>query len=231
MRPVKKRDSAAVEIADILRDEILSGVFQQNERLLEPSLALRFERSRGPVREALKLLAGEGLLRQEADYGSSVVSFSPRDVEDLMELRIAIEIEAARTIAMEQNPRKLDVLERRVSALLASAEKGEAKGFAARDLAFHRTMMNLAGNELMTQVFERNVPILHALIRLDGQFYESLTQMAEEHSALLEAMREGNADTAASRVEAHVSKATRLLLSLHSRRDERQPFLKQGANK
>ena len=163
------------------------------------------------------MLAGEGFLRHEVNYRSSVVSFSSKDLRDIMELRTAIETEAARSLAIERDPQRISVLERKLKDLMTSA-KGRRKGeLASRDLEFHRTMTSLAGNELMTALFEKSVPVLHSLIRMDEQFYDSLTHMAAEHEALVEAIRSGDWATASSRVELHIASASRALASIRTR--------------
>jgi DNA-binding GntR family transcriptional regulator len=162
------------------------------------------------------MLAGEGLVRYEANYGSSVVSFSSKDLKDIMELRIAIEAESARTLALERDPQRIRVLEHKLKSLMNSAKGRRKSELASRDLDFHRTLTSLAGNELMTDLFEKNAPILHSFISMDEQFYGSLTNMAEEHEALVEAIRDGDWATASSRVELHIARALDALASLGS---------------
>jgi DNA-binding GntR family transcriptional regulator len=221
MHTIQRRPPLALQIADVLRREILSGTFAQNEKLVESSLASRFNTSRGPVREALRMLAGEGLVRHEANYGSSVVSFSSKDLKDIMELRIAIEAESVRTLALERDPQRIGVLEHKLKSLMNSAKGRRKSELASRDLDFHRTLTSLAGNELMTDLFEKNAPVVHSLISMDEQFeqfYGSLTRMAEEHEALVEAIRDGDWAAASSRVELHIAKALAALASLRSLR-------------
>jgi DNA-binding GntR family transcriptional regulator len=219
METIQRRAPLALQIADVLRREIVSGTFAENEKLVESSLAARFNTSRGPVREALRMLAGEGLVRHETNYGSSVVSFSSKDLQDIMELRIAIEAESARTLALARDPERVGVLEHKLEGLMDSARRRRTSELAARDLDFHRTLTSLAGNELMTDLFEKNAPVVHSLISMDEQFeqfYGSLTSMAEEHEALVEAIREGDWAAASSRVELHIARAVDAFASLRS---------------
>src|SRR6478752_2905610 len=78
-----------------LRGRILSGDFGPGTALSEASLARELGNSRGPLREAVRRLTGEGFLRQSPNGGSVVVEFSRRDVAELYELREALEVYAA----------------------------------------------------------------------------------------------------------------------------------------
>ena len=73
MRPLRARKPLAEEAADQIREEILAGRLGQGERLVEVRIADALNISRGPVREAFKLLRAEGLLNEEQNRGTYVV--------------------------------------------------------------------------------------------------------------------------------------------------------------
>jgi len=95
MRPLRSRRPLAEEAADQIRDEILAGRLGQGERLVETRIAEALNISRGPVREAFKLLRAEGLVREERNRGTYVVSLSSADIHEIYDLRAAIESRAA----------------------------------------------------------------------------------------------------------------------------------------
>ncbi len=100
--------SLAEDAADRIREQILSGGFGQGEHLVEAKIAQQLHVSRGPVREAFKLLRAEGLVEEEPRRGTFVVSLSSEDVREIYGLRAAIEGRAARLLASkrDQNPAK-----------------------------------------------------------------------------------------------------------------------------
>src|SRR5258708_8809424 len=95
-----------------LRGKILSGEFSPGTALSEASLARELGNSRGPLREAIRRLTGEGFLRQTPSGGSVVVDFSRRDVAELYELREALEVYAVGKAAEHRlRPAELETLE------------------------------------------------------------------------------------------------------------------------
>ena len=79
------------------------------------------------------------------------------------------------------------------------------------DLAFHETLVGAAPNSRLQEVFERYVPTLRALLRLDEHVYRSLDDIALEHRPLVEAIEAGDADVAAALAEAHCDHAGELI--------------------
>jgi GntR family transcriptional regulator of gluconate operon len=104
LAPLTAPRSLAEDAADRIREQILSGGFGQGEHLVEAKIAEQLAISRGPVREAFKLLRAEGLLKEEPRRGTFVVSMSADDVRDIYGLRAALEGRAARTLARSAMP-------------------------------------------------------------------------------------------------------------------------------
>src|SRR4051794_19877249 len=102
-----------------LRGKILSGEFAPGAVLSEASIAREMGNSRGPLREAVRRLTAEGLLRQSPAGGSVVVDFSRREVAELYELREALEVYAAGKAAERGlRPEEFEALDQLVKALL-----------------------------------------------------------------------------------------------------------------
>ena len=104
LRPLPSPRSLVQDAADMIREQILEGGFQQGEHLVEARIAQQLHVSRGPVREAFKLLRAEGLLSEEPRRGTFVVSLTSDDVRAIYGLRAAIEGRAARMLASARNP-------------------------------------------------------------------------------------------------------------------------------
>ena len=109
MKPIQAARPLAEDAADRIRDEILSGRLTRGERLVEARIAGELHVSRGPVREAFKLLRAEGLLQEEPRRGTYVVSLSPKDVRELYDLRAAVEARAAKLVARSHTDADLDL--------------------------------------------------------------------------------------------------------------------------
>lgn len=212
LEPLEAPRSLAEDAADRVREQIMSGGYAQGEHLVEAKIAEQLGISRGPVREAFKLLRAEGLLQEEPRRGTFVVRLSPGDVVEIYGLRAAIEGRAARIVADAADPGALAELRAGVDAIGAAVSGGEdAASVFAADLAFHEALVRLAGNSRIEEVFARYVPTLRALLRLDEHVYRSLDDIALEHRPLLEAIEAGDADRAAELAEAHCDHAGELI--------------------
>src|SRR6187549_1334353 len=107
LAPLTAPRSLAEDAADRIREQILSGGYSQGEHLVEAKIADQLAISRGPVREAFKLLRAEGLLTEEPRRGTFVVSMTPDDVREIYGLRAALEGRAARLLARGRDTKAL----------------------------------------------------------------------------------------------------------------------------
>lgn len=207
MRPLRTRKLLAEDVADRIREEILSGGFVQGERLVEASIAQELGVSRGPVREAFKLLRAEGLVKEEPHRGTFVVRLTGTDVREIYNLRAALEARAAREVAERGRSADLRTMRRLLDRLLQAAESGDVSLVSQADLAFHEGICQLTGNRRLHEVFTRHVPVLSNLMKLDEFIYHTLDDVAVEHEPLVAALEVGDSALAGARFEGHVDRA------------------------
>lgn len=211
LHPIRPSPSLAEEAADVIRSEILSGGLGQGERLIEARIAEQLDVSRGPVREAFKLLRAEGLLQEERHRGTFVVSLRTSDVREIYGLRAAIEGRAAKLMASAQDESSLRRLRELYDEMERAAEQGDVAGVYARDLDFHEGLCRLSGNGRLHEVFVRYVPMLRALLRVDERVSQSPMAIAREHRPLLEAIATGNVPHAVALAEHHCDHSVKLI--------------------
>jgi GntR family transcriptional regulator of gluconate operon len=211
LRPLEAPRSLAEDAADRLREEILSGGFRQGEHLVEARIAEQLNISRGPVREAFKLLRAEGLLEEEPRRGTFVVSLAPSDVREIYGLRAAIEGRAARLLATDPAAPGVAELRGLLERIEEAVQAGDLPGVFRRDLEFHEGLCRLSGNGRLLEVFVRYVPMLRALLRLDERVYPSLDDIAMQHRPMMDAIASGDAEEAARHAEEHSDHAGELI--------------------
>jgi GntR family transcriptional regulator, gluconate operon transcriptional repressor len=211
LRPLDAPRSLAEDAADRIRERILAGGFGQGEHLVEARIAEQLNVSRGPVREAFKLLRAEGLLEEEPRRGTFVVSMSPEDVREIYAVRAAIEGRAARTLAGPVGEEARAELHALLGDLERAVRSGDASSVFARDLAFHEGLCRLSGNRRLVEVFVRYVPTLRALLRLDERVLASLDDVALQHRQLVDAIDRRDPEEAARLAEEHVDHAAELV--------------------
>jgi GntR family transcriptional regulator, gluconate operon transcriptional repressor len=208
--PIDGHSSLAEVAADLIRNEILAGRIRQGAHLVEAVIAEQLNVSRGPVREAFKLLRAEELVQEEPRRGTFVVSLSATDVREIYGLRAAIEGRAARILASPPDPEVVAELRQLYTAMAAAAAEGDMADVSATDLAFHDGLCRLSGNSRLHAVFGRYVPTLRALLKVDGRFLES-SAMAADHLPILEAIEAGDAARAAMLAEHHCDHAADMM--------------------
>ncbi|HEY5861223.1 MAG TPA: GntR family transcriptional regulator [Actinomycetota bacterium] len=211
LQPLQAPRSLAEDAADRIREQILAGGFRQGEHLVEAKIAEQLNISRGPVREAFKLLRAEGLLNEEPRRGTFVVSLSADDVREIYGLRAALEGRAARLIARAHDPATIEQLRTLADAIDAAVATGDGAAVSRADLAFHEGLCALCGNSRILEVFDRYVPTLRALLRLDERVLRSLDEVSNQHRPFVEAIEAGEEETAARLLAEHAEHAGELI--------------------
>jgi DNA-binding GntR family transcriptional regulator len=198
------RLSIADQVYEHLRSEILAGALRQGERVIEAQVAKNLHISRAPVREAVNRLLQDGLLETKTHFGPSVIQMTPEKIRSLYDLRAAIEGLAIREVVRRRNDLDLAPLRSCVVEMKRCARRKDLAGLVDVELEFHRLLCALAGNPYIIKVNA----ILDAQVRMaltiDNAQYENLTDAADEHEPILEAIQSGDAAKAARLIEAHI---------------------------
>ncbi|GAA4482679.1 FadR/GntR family transcriptional regulator [Rhodococcus olei] len=213
-----RRNLLADQAADLLARRLEDGEWAVGTKLPgETTLAAELGVGRSTIREALRLLAGRGLLRARQGVGVHVERTTPavtwesvlrgREIADVVEVRNAIEVEAARLAAGRVT--RDDVADMR----RALARRDEAfpvgdREFVEADIAVHRAVVAAAHNPVLSELFETFVPRLTDamtdMVALLGIRDRDPEPDADDHRALVDAVAAGDADAAARISRAHL---------------------------
>ncbi len=210
--PVFRVRRFAEDVVTILREMILSGTYEPGERINEIKLAETLSISRSPVREALQLLAGEGLVRMVAGRGAYVATFDVASVGYLVEVREALECAAARHAATRASEESLDQLE------LFLARTKDALGDSGlpypRDLDFHQQLLDMTGNPKLVET-ARGVALQLQLARArSGERPGRARAAYDEHYRIYQALRDHDGEAAAAAMADHLAAAKNHFLQL-----------------
>lgn len=212
MRPLDARPSIAEAAAERIREAILSGSYAQGQRLSDLHIAEELETSRGPIREALKLLQAEGLVVQKQPHrGVYVTSVSADDMRETCELRVALESHAVRLLASRSRDTNLSALYGIVDKMDKAAAEGNQLRVSQLDMDFHEALCRLGGGQRLYEVFEREILNTLGLFGLDAIAYRPESDMGREFRPLLESIQAGDGERAARFIEEHVRRACSLL--------------------
>ena len=152
-----------VDIQQNLRNDIISGQLPFGGRLRIDELANRYGVSHMPIREALRVLHGEGLVVIEANRGARVTPIRPGFVEDLFDIRSAIETMLARRAAERRNDQHVEHLRSIEAELEAAVEAGNLDSVPPINRRFHFTINDAAGNPGAMSLVDRHWLLVSAL--------------------------------------------------------------------
>jgi DNA-binding GntR family transcriptional regulator len=189
-----RRRGLADEVADRIREAIFGGAYAPGAPLREVELAGVLQVSRGPVREALRLLEREGLVHCGWHRGTVVTSLSAEDVAELDSLRGALEDLAVELVIARASDEDLAVIEKAAGAMGDTTDPHVLVGL---DIAFHDAVFAAAGHRRLIAAWEaiRCQVHLFLLTRIGRSAEGYLGGVPEEHRALAAAL--GSRDPAA----------------------------------
>ena len=189
------------EVAELLRQRIFRRELEPGSWIDEVRIAQEYGISRTPLREALKVLAAEGLVTMKVRRGAYVTEVSERDLEEVYHLLSLLESDAAGVVARQASKDQLAELQALHAELGASVQDRER--FFAINERFHMRLLEIAGNRWRNQMVAdlRKVMKLnrhHSLLK-SGRIEESLA----EHRKLMKALERRDADAAVRRMQDH----------------------------
>jgi DNA-binding GntR family transcriptional regulator len=210
IEPVSRESTAAV-IARQLRDAIMTGALPPGTQLGETELASRFQVSRGPLREAMQHLVSEGLLRSERHRGLFVIDLEPGDVYDIYAARSAIERAAMLRALRGDRDRIADVLEQTVVEMATAASEDDPNALSTADLKFHEALINASGSKRLVRMARTLLIETRMCLTALQSTYQRVEERVEEHTKLIQALRDGDEETALALLEAHMEDAVQRL--------------------
>ena len=189
------------EVAELLRQRIFRHELEPGSWIDEVKLAQEYGISRTPLREALKVLAAEGLVTMKVRRGAYVTEVSEQDLAEVYHLLSLLESDAAAVVAERASDAELKALQKLHKELEASARDRER--FFALNERFHMRLLELAGNRWRNQMVAdlRKVMKLnrHNSLLKAGRVEESL----QEHRAVMEALARRDAEAVRQRMQEH----------------------------
>lgn len=211
--------SLAEKVFRSIEEDILKGVLQPEEVLSENKLSAAMGVSRTPVREALRRLEQAGLVRQEPGKGAVVQGVTTADLIDIYDIRLRIEGMAVRDCADMITPEQLAELESLVELQEFYTERADADKLHEIDSQFHAKIYECCTRRVLTDVLSGLHHRVERYRLMSVQSPERASCMAQEHRAILGALKAHDAQLADSLMVEHIKNA-RDSLALNVKEDE-----------
>jgi DNA-binding GntR family transcriptional regulator len=213
-RHVLTRRTVADELAGVLSARILQGALRAGTALREQRLAEDYETTRTTVRDALRLLEQAGLVMRETHRGAQVTVMEEADLEDIAEMRLAVEPQVVRRAA--QRGADVSSLYDVADELEAAARAGDWGRYGEADIAFHTGLVRTVGSARLLEFFARTLRLLElAMLTADEEATVSQPPThVSEHRRILDLIRSSNGAGAARLMTRHLEAARRHLSRL-----------------
>ncbi|MBX3479736.1 MAG: GntR family transcriptional regulator [Caulobacter sp.] len=204
LRVQTREQLKAERIYDVLRRRIRDLELKPGAPLRKEELALAFGVSRAPVSEALARLAEEGLVDIFPQHGSFVGKIRPEDVREGLFIRLGLETQAMRDVALARDPALLARLDANIAAQAETLRRDELSQFYELDEALHALIFGAVGHPRAFRFLESARAQLDRVRRLALPGGGRPEATFDEHRRLVEAIRMGDGEFAAAAMRAHL---------------------------
>jgi DNA-binding GntR family transcriptional regulator len=188
-----------------LRTEIVSGRLAPGARIVELDVASTVGVSQGPVREALQRLEREGLVEKRSHSATYVTSVSIDEMYELFSIRSVIEGFAIRRTVERITPEQCDQLEQLIEAMRAAGRNDDMLTLTGHDLQFHRLICQWSGSGTLQRSWD---PLYSQtqrfVVRTHKNYFASLTDIADTHIPIVEALRNRDTENVTRLIQEHV---------------------------
>jgi DNA-binding GntR family transcriptional regulator len=199
------RASLSKVVSEKIRGQILAGRLKPGERLIEDRLSAELGVSRVPVREALRGLSMEGLVRLEPNRGASVTEVTPQLLAELVEVRTLLEALNARLAARRHDPEIVALLQDTLRRGNEAAQSGTADQLAQLNAEFHDRLAEASRNSVLSDIMRSLRERTGLAFSINGR--ARAREDWKEHAGVLAAVIEGDEEIAALLAARHVKNA------------------------
>jgi phosphonate utilization transcriptional regulator len=205
---------------------ILQGEYEPGSKLIEANLAQKMGVSRGPVREAFRMLEEAGLVRNEKNRGVFVRDIPIGEAVEIFDLRAAMDELVGRKLAVSITAPQLKEIKALVDAMEKAVKADDAHSYHLLNLKFHDRLVEMAGNGKLTAIYRKLIKELSLFRRLNLANGWLLPISAGEHRQIVKAIASGDPEAAGKAMFDHVMDSKERTIENDLRRQERA---RQGA--
>ena len=210
---LKTEGSLTTRVQAAIEEMIMSGELRGGDRVNEIALSEKFGTSRGPLREACRALAQEGLLVAIPNRGVFVREMGLREALEVYDIRSALDELMGRLIAERASDAQILELNRLVERMEDAARHKDLESYYPTNLEFHNKLLDYANNERLERLYRSLIKELH-LFRRKGLLQSGSMRISnEEHRQIVEAIAARDPIAAGVNMKSHVLAAKQRLLA------------------
>jgi DNA-binding GntR family transcriptional regulator len=199
-------------IRDHIRNDIVAGVFEDDQHLVLAQLCRRYGVSMPPIREALNQLQVEGLVVLEANRGARVRRISPEFITELFEIRVVLEPALVRRSIPHFRPEDVVALEAVQAGFEAAIAARDHPAVLRGNHLFHETIYRVHPNEEAIRLLRHHASVIAVMRNRFGYHLGRFGQIVAEHRALIRACADHDAPSAVAIAQSHIEHSVADLL-------------------
>jgi len=206
----------------ILKARIIKGDLKPGEKLLENKIAEQLGVSRTPVREALQKIAAEGLVKMEPNLGMIVIEFSLEDLQEVLQVRRALEGLATSVAAKKISKEEITKLEEIIEKMSICISKNDVVAYSELNGKLHNLILNICGNKRLTEICNHLNSSDHRFrIRSLRSNPERLKYSLKEHREIVEALKRKDSIQAEWLSQAHLDNVLKNILAYEGKEEDK----------
>lgn len=200
-------------VFNTLRDDILRGELEPGERLMEIHLAEKLGVSRTPVREAIRKLELEGLVKMIPRRGAVVASITISDLEDVLEVRKVLEQLTVKLACEKITDEEIALLKKYHEEFAKAINTNDLTSLAEKDVSFHDVIYNASRNNRLIQILNnlREQMYRYRLEYIKNE--DKRKKVVEEHAEIIKAIENKDVDVAKEYIRAHINNQEATILA------------------
>lgn len=185
--------STGDHIAYELRMRIIAGIIESGTTLSENKLAADFAVSRSPIRDALKILASENIIRLEK-MGAVVIGLTEKEIEEIYDVRLLIETFVFERLARMDTTELAMELSKILEMMKVAIKYQDADEFSYQDVLFHETIIRSIDHSYILMIWNNLKPVMESFILLSMRMrfkeeYEDFTRIVKNHDLYIDAIK------------------------------------------
>ncbi|MGB8278007.1 MAG: GntR family transcriptional regulator [Methylovirgula sp.] len=191
-----------------LRQMILEGELRPGDKVPEEELCARFGVSRTPIREALKVLAAEGVLQILPHRGATVAEITKAQIDELFPIMAALERLAGGLACARASDREIARIRKLHDAMMAHYRAGNEAAYLQHNRLIHEAIFDLAGNDTLSAFFQQILIRINACRFILRKNAEHWRKAMAEHEEIIKALEARDGQRLSDLLDAHVSMTT-----------------------
>lgn len=199
-------------VFNTLRQAILTGELKPGERLMEIHLANRLGVSRTPIREAIRKLELEGLVKMIPRRGAEVAQITEKSMNDVLEVRRAMDVLCVELACERISDEELERLKKACTDFEQAVKTKDAKRIAQADVALHDIILHATGNMRLIQLVNN---LSEQMYRYRFEYIKDFSQherLVEEHRIIYESLVQKDKETASQAAKTHIDNQKKAII-------------------